>query len=288
MLCRPRLDPPTLREVEARLRAIPLDADEPGHDDLLAFYHPATLAEILSLRGYLLDRDCRDEIDRVDDWLRMVAINRLTGHSSGFFSVYSLPPNQAVSVESQRRINAKRQQTPPYRSVRAIILKKSKSLLKDGRPPAGHAQFELGPAENSPGIASGSVDLVVTSPPFLDIVQYAADNWLRGWFAGINTASVEIAMHRKAEAWQAWTHRVFAELARVVRSGGQVAFEVGEVRGGAVELDQLVLEAMKGLPFEPICVVVNVQEFTKTANCWGVSNNSKGTNSNRIVVARRV
>ena len=31
----------------------------------------------------------------------MVALNRLTGHSPGFFSVYTLPPNQATSVERQ-------------------------------------------------------------------------------------------------------------------------------------------------------------------------------------------
>jgi hypothetical protein len=67
-----------------------------------------------------------------------------------------------------------------------------------------------------------------------------------------------------------------------------VAFEVGEVRNGKVELDRLVLTALEGMPFEPICVVVNIQEFTKTANCWGVSNNAKGTNTNRIVVARRI
>jgi hypothetical protein len=35
----------------------------------------------------------------------MVAVNRLTGHSPGFFSVYTLPPNQAVSVKAQQKIN---------------------------------------------------------------------------------------------------------------------------------------------------------------------------------------
>jgi hypothetical protein len=34
--------------------------------------------------------------------------------------------------------------------------------------------------------------------------------------------------------------------------------------------------------------MINQQSFTKTANCWGVSNNTGGTNSNRIVLARRV
>jgi len=38
----------------------------------------------------------------------MIALNRLTGHSPGFFSVYTLPPNQAVSVKAQKRINQAR------------------------------------------------------------------------------------------------------------------------------------------------------------------------------------
>ena len=34
-------------------------------------------------------------------------------------------------------------------------------------------------------------------------------------------------------------------------------------------------------------MLVNQQKFTKTANCWGIANGSKGTNTNRIVVLRR-
>jgi hypothetical protein len=34
--------------------------------------------------------------------------------------------------------------------------------------------------------------------------------------------------------------------------------------------------------------LLSQQEFTKTANCWGVGNNAKGTNTNRIVVLRRM
>jgi hypothetical protein len=33
--------------------------------------------------------------------------------------------------------------------------------------------------------------------------------------------------------------------------------------------------------------MINRQVFTKTAQCWGVDNNAKGTNSNRIVVFER-
>jgi hypothetical protein len=34
-------------------------------------------------------------------------------------------------------------------------------------------------------------------------------------------------------------------------------------------------------------VLINAQQFTKTANCWGVDNNRKGTTTNRIVLFRR-
>jgi hypothetical protein len=218
----------------------------------------------------------------------MVAINRLTGHSPGFFSVYTLPPNQATTVANQLRINAKRKQIPPLRDVKAVILKKTRQLLKDGVP-QGHppAMLGTGPASRMAHVPDASVALVVTSPPFLDIVQYSQDNWLRAWFAGIDASAVEIAMHRTEAAWEAMVRAALTEMARVLRPGGHVAFEVGEVRGGKILLERAVWRAAHGLPFERLAVMINAQEFTKTANCWGVDNNSKGTNTNRIVLLRR-
>ena len=80
---------------------------------------------------------------------------------------------------------------------------------------------------------------------------------------------------------------VFVELHRVVRSGGYVAFEVGEVRKGKVRLETAVLPIARQAGFAPELVMINAQNFTKTANCWGIDNNKSGTNTNRIVVLRR-
>ena len=254
-------------------------------EDLLAFYHPDTLRGLDALRTWLRGR----EGDHVADWIRMVALNRLTGHSPGFFSGRTMPPNQAVSVEAQRKINERLGLTPPPRDIAALILKKTRSLLADGVPPPHPPALLLdAPAARTPEIADASVALVVTSPPFLDIVQYAQDNWLRCWFAGIDPGSVAIAMHRTEAAWSAMVREVLTEQARILRPGGYVAFEVGEVRKGTVLLERLVWAAAEGLPFDRLFVLVNQQEFTKTANCWGVSNNARGTNTNRVVVLRRV
>lgn len=291
MLSRPRLRPITIEAVRLALQTVDWTIGKIERDDLLAFYHPNTLRKLESLRIWISERDPIDakNVDPVVDWIRMVAINRLSGHSPGFFSGRSMPPNQAVSVKAQLKINEKLGLQPPERDVVAIILKKTKTLLKDGCPPSQvSSSLHTGFAWDVPGIANSTVDLVVTSPPFLDIVQYAKDNWLRCWFAGINPDSVAIDMHKTAEAWTAMVHRVLAENARVLRSGGYVAFEVGEVRNAKVQLEKLVWNAADGLPFERLGVLVNDQEFTKTANCWGVSNNKSGTNTNRIVILKRL
>ena len=290
MLVAPRLAPPGLAALRDRLEEIPPvdtpDADEP---ELTVFYHPETLRRIRGLRAWLLERSLSGQLDAADAWIRMVAINRLTGHSPGFFSVYTLPPNQAVSIVSQRKINAARDQVPPPRDVARIILKKTKSLLSDGLPPEHPpALLMTGEASSTPMLRDCAVDLLVTSPPFLDIVDYEGDNWLRCWFAGIDPGSVRIARHGGIPAWEAFVRNSFAEFARVVRPGGFIGFEVGEVRGGKVLLERNAVAAIKGLPFEVPGVMVNQQEFTKTANCWGVGNNSKGTNTNRIVLVQRV
>lgn len=225
----------------------------------------------------------------------MVALNRLTGHSPGFFSVYTLPPNQAVSVKSQRKINADRAQTPPRRQVPELILKKSRSLLRDCDEAtraslsavAKRALLLNSAARATPEIAGGSVSLVVTSPPFLDVVDYAGDNWLRCWFLGLDAKSIRLTVPKQLESWQEEMTGVFAELHRALRLGGHIAFEVGEVRLGTIKLEETVIRCGLAAGLKPLLVIINDQKFTKTANCWGVNNNSKGTNTNRIVLFQK-
>lgn len=295
VLTGPRLRPPTLQEVADRLKQIDFSVREETPEDLLVFYHPETLAEIAALKKYLTNRRDTGTLDAVDSWICLVALNRLTGHSPGFFSVYTLPPNQAVSVKSQRKINADRNQVPPRRDVPAIILKKSKILLRDTdeqvratlESVAPKAQLVNHPASSTPEIASDSVSLVVTSPPFLDVVDYAGDNWLRCWFLGIDPQTIKITVPKKLELWQEAMSAVFRELHRVLKPGGHIAFEVGEVRGGTIRLEEAVIPCGMAAGLNPLLILINDQEFTKTANCWGVNNNSKGTNTNRIVVFQK-
>ncbi|MDD1724590.1 MAG: site-specific DNA-methyltransferase [Methanospirillum sp.] len=293
ILTEARLCPPDISDIRARLYS-PEDLPGECEIDLSMFYHPDTLKTICSLRAYLHKRQTEGTTDDTDRWIRMIATNRLTGHSPGFFSVYTLPPNQAVTPDRQIKINRQRNQVPPYRDVREIILKKTRSLLQDLdqkqqdnlADAARNAVFLSRDARDTGCISDSSVQLTVTSPPFLDIVQYSTDNWLRCWFNHIDAEEIArtITMSRRLADWEKIMASVFSELFRITKPGGFVAFEVGEIRNGSLRLDEHVIPLGTRAGFTCITVVINRQDFTKTANIWGVGNMKTGTNTNRIVI----
>lgn len=297
ILTQPRLELPELGDIEARLKTLHLGGRQRNDIDLSMFYHHDTERELLALRGYLNTRRTDYSEDATDRWIRMVATNRLTGHSPGFFSVYTLPPNQAAAPKNQIRINERLKQKPEYRDVRALILRKSKQLQgkltpqqrENLRNAADSATFMEDAAASTLGIPTEAVKLTVTSPPFLDVVQYARDNWLRCWFNAIDAADItaRITMSSTVTHWSTAMLDVFRELYRVTVPNGWVAFEVGEVRGGKIKLDEVVAPIGISAGFACMAVAINAQKFTKTANIWGVSNNSQGTNTNRIVLFRK-
>ncbi len=282
----PRLDIPSINQIEQRLDEIVFEKVE-ADIDVSMFFHKDTELEIVSLKNQLTD-------SAVDNWIRMVATNRLTGHSSGFFSGYTLPPNQAASQKSQKTINKRLDIVPPYKNTKEIILKKTRSLLRNINSEiieklkiiGSSAVFSSLDSRKTYHIQDSSVNLTVTSPPFLNIVRYANDNWLRCWFNNINVSEVEskISLCRNVESWSELMQGVFNELYRITVPGGWIAFEVGELDNGKIRLDENVVPLGISSGFNCAGVMVNSQDFTKTSNIWGVNNMKIGTNTNRIVL----
>ena len=295
ILCESRLYIPNIKDIENRIDSVKITSGIECDLDLLHFYHQDTLDEILSFRNYFISK--KNEIDYIDKWLQMVISNRLTGHSKGFLSVYTLPPNQAVSIERQKKINKQRNQKPEYRNLKEIVLKKTKQLIKDINNEhitnlntvRINSLFLTKDAKNTPEIEDNSVKLTVTSPPFLDVIKYDDDNWLRCWFNNIDSKEIgkNITMSKKLEDWNNVMNDVLKELYRITQPNGYVAFEVGEIKNGKIKLEQEILRLALKNSFSCESILINQQNFTKTSNIWGVKNNSSGTNTNRIVVLKK-
>lgn len=292
-LAYPKINPVTVDEIAHRLSEIDFkkDVDLSKEDDMSMFYHIDTYKELINLRNYL--KTNRDDVDR---FIEMIAISRLHGHSNGFFSAYSFP-QISVPKANQIKINRTRGVEPEYRDVASRILKKAKVTLKSGniqkiRQLGKFQKLTTGDSRNLKGWKDESVDLIVTSPPFLNQVDYIQDTWVETWFCGIDKALVEgkIVQTPDLSKWMQFISDTLSELNRVVKPGGYVAMEVGEVKykGKILNLDEKIVELAtsakyNGDQFRLREIYVQSQKFTKLANCFKVKNNKLGTNTNRIV-----
>jgi hypothetical protein len=289
----PRINIINIDELEKRFDIILSNNKKMDIDiDLSMFFHEETLQEILKIRHYLKQKQ---ELDIVDKWIKLLVLNRLTGHSSGFLSVYTLPPNQAITGERQKKINEKYNNIFEYRSVKKCCLKKYKTLTKDVglferenlSKVSKEAIFLNNDAQNTSEIQNESIDLIITSPPFLDVINYKQDSWMRCWFCDIDITQINISQIKNLDDWNLKMKNVLFELKRVLKNDGYIAFEVGEVKGGKINLEDEILKILHEIGFYNIQILINKQTFSKTSNIWGVENNAKGTNSNRILLIKK-
>jgi ubiquinone/menaquinone biosynthesis C-methylase UbiE len=100
----------------------------------------------------------------------------------------------------------------------------------------------------------------------------------------MESVAEKITMSKTLEEWNTKMSQVIKELFRVTKPGGYLAFEVGEIRNGTIKLEDAVIPIGIEAGFRCLGVILNTQEFTKTSNIWGINNNSRGTNTNRIVL----
>ena len=186
--------------------------------------------------------------------------------------------------------------------MKGRILKKAKTVLKDGEvheinQVGTKSLLTIGDSRDLKNWADKSVKLVVTSPPFLNQVDYVLDSWIESWFCGINSSELEkkVVQTSDLDTWIQFISDTMSELHRVLVPGGILAMEVGEIRydGELLNLDETVVSLTQSKKFNAGQfkvheVYVQSQEFTKLANCFRVKNNVMGTNTNGIVLRKQV
>jgi hypothetical protein len=284
---------PTFSELTKKVNTLDLSKPVPEESEdaqLLPFFHPRTLSELKNLRNYM-----KEDESPLMRFIGLIALSRLHGHSTGFFSVYTFP-QFSIPSEAQRKNNIKRNQIPEYREVKSRIIQKMKRDLSDPMPPFYHEfskenYYSLSSANSVPEIDSNSVDLIVTSPPFLDKVDYEGDNWLRHWFLDIpKNKERKLSIFSNVNEWNTFIQSTLKESSRVLKRGAYMVMEVGEVKKGkeVINLDEDVVNMAVGSGLAWDKTFIHTQSFTKLSNCWQVSNNEKGTNSNRCVVLRKI
>jgi tRNA G10 N-methylase Trm11 len=270
------------------------------------FYHPETLAELLRLRKVLLaDLEVQGLSGNALMTLALV-LGILHGHAKYSLSLpcahaYSMAPGYVSQYCAARQVIA------PQRDVKRCIVEKAKRCLIGELPSAPESSVlqasALKVAENFPELV-GKVDLVLTSPPYLNAQTYAKDNWLRQWFLGYDYKLIQRCYIETASinCYVSIMRVVIENLTGMLRQGGYLVMIAGDVRlrkrkssGTTSEvidtaelLGQVIRESNLGLSIEE-CYPQRVRSRTRYFHALSKTNgHSKRDLMERVLVARKV
>jgi site-specific DNA-methyltransferase (adenine-specific) len=92
----------------------------------------------------------------------------------------------------------------------------------------------------SSSIKAGSVNLVLTSPPYLNVVNYGTSNWIRLWWLGVDEVARDSGKGRRRlnarldhkhnyESYLEFMRRTFTSTRRVLAKTGVAVFVIGDV-----------------------------------------------------------
>jgi len=185
-----KLNPPSPRQVSDFLQRMSLNGRSPNRVpwQVRTFFSSLTLAQLLDARQFLL---CQMEAGsarerRTANFLLGTLLGILHGHSKLSLSLpcahsFAMAPRYVRNYA--RKFGLRR----PYRDVKACLLARAEELLTEPPPLVRGKAFLSGAQKYIARVGNkliDSVDLIVTSPPYLDVQTYAKDSWLRFWLLG--------------------------------------------------------------------------------------------------------
>lgn len=204
-------------------------------DNIGLIYHPHTLAKLCYLRRRLVPAQSPE-----DEFLTGVTLGIMHGSerqdgSSAYASI-SMPNTFSMSPGYVRRyVQTKRLQRVD-RDVFGMLKDKVKRLFQEGANflSSGFVcRADTKQLSSVPEFAGfkGQVDLILTSPPYLDVVNYARQNWIRLWFLGEEPeeASETLDDNLTLGPWLNFAERSLLEMKRMLSPHGTIVLVVGDV-----------------------------------------------------------
>jgi DNA modification methylase len=285
-LAKVKLKKVTFEKVEKRLGEI--DFSKTNIKDYESFkdiYHKNTYSQLLNIRKQLRKTP-------IDNFIKAIILGRLHGHSKNFFSVFTFnvisPKPEAIAKQ-----NIKHKGEVDERNIVPRILIKAKTVLKDPIPEVKDSWVKLSDSRKLP-LEDRSVDLIVTSPPFLAVINYIDDNWLRFWFLGYTEKDMDklrkkLVQTPNIEEYKKFLKASIYEMDRVLKRGKYCIIEVGDVahKSKKLNLDEVIIELTEGTKLKVKEILVNYISSPKISKAFSTNAKKKGTKTNRCVVMKK-
>jgi site-specific DNA-methyltransferase (adenine-specific) len=250
VLSRAKVDPPSwasilslVNDLERAYSGRVVEPDAP--DDIRMLYHDTTLRQICFIRDRLLSKP-------LAQWSRqeLMLSGALAGimhgsHRRDGTSLYlsiSMPNTFSMSPSYVEKYIRENGLVKPEQDVFECLRDKLARLyLDDIAGPRGRAHhLDASTLLKGNRVKAGSVDLIVTSPPYLQVVNYGTANWIRLWLLGLDEVGRERGAGRKRlnaaldhrhtyNSYKEFLLRSLVGMRRVLQRDGVAVLVIGDV-----------------------------------------------------------
>tara|TARA_R110002096_G_scaffold435300_1_gene660117 strand:- start:2089 stop:3360 length:1272 start_codon:yes stop_codon:yes gene_type:complete len=263
-------------------------------DEIHLIFHPRTLAQLCYLRLVLIDSK-----DKVDEFLVGAVLGIMHGGerkdgSSGYLSI-SMPNTFSMSPEYVRRFVQTKQLNREFRDVFQLLREKTKRTFEKHN----QSKYESVVVDCNSKTTSTNpvlkkylkkVNLILTSPPYLGIVNYARQNWIRSWFLKADPVEVSSRLDDDLNLfeWVKFSKDSLIEFKKFLAPDGVAVLVIGDVAKSKNSVIPLAREfsamVKENQLFKNIWVFSDyIHGGDKTTRIWGETK-GKATATDRIVI----
>ena len=200
-----------------------------------SFFHPRTLKEILQI-AEILKRERRY-------FLLGSLLGILHHQRPGFLS---FPCSHLVPyLRTEKFPRCDYPELYEYREVAPRLRRKVERVLSRPGPVSNQSVRSIRQSSASGVSLPNEIDCVITSPPYMNALDYSRDNRLRLWFLGEFRDDQTDRVYRSRVAFRELISDVSSKLEIRIRRGGYCVLVVGErtFRDGSKSPSEVVLEA---------------------------------------------
>ena len=200
-------------------------------EDITMLYSDWTLRQLVYLKNGLRKNHPTDNLLRAVV-LGMLHANHSQAGATAGFSI-SMPNTFAMSPGYVRKFIAEHGLKKPDVDVFAMVQAKLDRLdLPEEKLKAGSA-WTQDATRTSPGdLKKAAPKLVLTSPPYLQVIKYGKYNWIRLWFLGDEPKEVDAKLMASGSLprYLDFMGQVLEQLRSTVAEDGFVCLVIGDVR----------------------------------------------------------
>jgi DNA modification methylase len=227
-----KLFPFTSKEVDSYLNHIPYQDEsfstpltEEKQYELESYYHKDTLLEMRNLRQYLKSDD-----SPMGYFVKALLAGTSQGNRISNLSV-TMSALICFSAKYMRKWSEKTGVYPEYREVQSRLVAKAERLEKNGLKFRRDSTVLCADAQHLE-IESNSIDLIITSPPYFNVINYAYDNRVRLWMIGSDYKTTHKTLMNTSSIpkYTDFVQNTMKELYRVLKDNSWAIIVVGDVK----------------------------------------------------------